>query len=43
MLDWTLDLIFSKDTVQFETFRAPTVSHEEAEARPHPAVVGNAP
>jgi len=28
-LDWTLDLIFSKDLVQFQTFRAPTVSHAE--------------
>jgi NADH dehydrogenase len=27
MLDWTLDLIFSKDLVQFITLRAPTVSH----------------
>jgi NADH dehydrogenase len=26
-LDWTLDLLFSKDLVQFQTFRAPTVSH----------------
>jgi len=26
-LDWTLDLLFSKDLVQFETLRAPTVSH----------------
>ena len=29
MLDWTLDLFFSKDLVQFATFRAPTVSHME--------------
>ena len=27
-LDWTLDLIFSKDIVQFVTDRAPTLSHE---------------
>jgi NADH dehydrogenase len=27
-LDWTLDLIFSKDIVQFVTDRAPTISHE---------------
>ncbi len=27
MLDWTLDLIFSKDLVQLTTLRAPTVSH----------------
>lgn len=28
-LDWTLDLLFSKDIVQFMTFRAPTISHAE--------------
>jgi NADH dehydrogenase len=28
-LDWTLDILFSKDLVQFQTFRAPTVSHGE--------------
>jgi NADH:ubiquinone reductase (H+-translocating) len=28
-LDWTLDLIFGKDLVQFQTFRAPTVSMRE--------------
>jgi NADH dehydrogenase len=28
-LDWTLDLLFSKDLVQFMTLRAPTVSHAE--------------
>ena len=27
MLDWTLDLVFCKDLVQFPTLRAPTVSH----------------
>jgi NADH dehydrogenase len=32
-LDWTLDLIFSKDIVQFLTLRAPTLSHSE-EAQP---------
>jgi NADH:ubiquinone reductase (H+-translocating) len=26
-LDWTLDLLFTKDLVQFQTFRAPSVSH----------------
>lgn len=31
-LDWTLDLIFSKDPVQFLTLRAPTVSAEEINA-----------
>ena len=25
-LDWTLDLLFSKDIVQFNTFRSPTIS-----------------
>ena len=28
-LDWTLDLIFAKDLVQFLTLRAPAVSHNE--------------
>lgn len=28
-LDWTLDLIFGKDLVQFQTFRAPTISMKE--------------
>ena len=28
-LDWTLDMLFSKDLVQFATSRAPTVSHSE--------------
>lgn len=28
-LDWTLDLLFSKDLVQFQTFRAPTISRRE--------------
>ena len=32
-LDWTLDLLFTKDLVQFQTFRAPTVSHHEQEPR----------
>ncbi len=31
MLDWTLDIFFSKDLVQFTTLRAPTVSHVENE------------
>ncbi len=30
-LDWTLDLLFSKDLVQFLTLRAPTVSVNETE------------
>jgi NADH dehydrogenase len=33
MLDWTLDIVFSKDLVQFTTLRSPTVSHSEAVAR----------
>src|SRR5205085_12218579 len=28
-LDWTLDLLFSKDLVHFLDLRPPTVSHEE--------------
>jgi NADH:ubiquinone reductase (H+-translocating) len=28
-LDWTLDLVFGKDFVQFQTFRAPTISLKE--------------
>jgi len=28
-LDWTLDLVFGKDLVQFQTFRAPTLSVKE--------------
>jgi NADH dehydrogenase len=31
-LDWTLDLVFSKDLVQFLTFRSPSISHEDAES-----------
>jgi NADH:ubiquinone reductase (H+-translocating) len=29
-LDWTLDLLFTKDLMQFQTFRAPTISHVDA-------------
>ena len=32
-LDWTLDLLFSKDLVQFLTVRAPTLSRAEDESR----------
>lgn len=41
-LDWTLDLIFSKDLVQFMTVRAPTVSpaEEEPGEQASPALVG---
>ena len=36
-LDWTLDLLFSKDLVQFQTFRAPTISHmDDTETMPGP-------
>ena len=33
-LDWTLDLLFSKDLVQFVTLRAPTMSRPEHGSRP---------
>jgi NADH dehydrogenase len=33
-LDWTLDLLFSKDLVQFTTTRAPTVLHPNDEVQP---------
>ena len=33
-LDWTLDLLFTKDLVQFQTFRSPTVSYHEEQAQP---------
>jgi len=41
-LDWTLDLIFSKDLVQFRTVRPSTVSlpEEEPERQASPALVG---
>ena len=35
-LDWTLDLFFSKDLVQFLTHRAPSISELEAHARRPP-------
>jgi len=28
-LDWTLDILFAKDLVQFRTHRAPTISRRE--------------
>ena len=31
-LDWTLDLLFAKDLVQFQTFRSTAVSHGDAPA-----------
>ncbi len=30
-LDWTLDILFAKDLVQFQTLRAKGISHKEAE------------
>ena len=33
-LDWTLDLLFSKDLVQFVTLRAPTMSRLDNGSRP---------
>jgi NADH dehydrogenase len=43
MFDWTLDLIFSKDIVQFTTLRAPTVSHtgDETGFTPNRLVAGS--
>jgi NADH dehydrogenase len=35
MMDWTLDLMFSKDLVQCLTLRAPTVSHVEQGEHAH--------
>ena len=37
-LDWTLDLMFSKDLGQFMRFRAPTVSHAENDTSPREQV-----
>jgi NADH:quinone reductase (non-electrogenic) len=37
-LDWTLDLFFSKDLVQFMTFHAPTISRAEPGEVPQPKV-----
>ena len=39
-LDWLLDVVFSKDLVQFRTQRAPTMSQAEREPR-SPAAVGS--
>lgn len=38
-LDWTLDLLFSKDLVQFLMVRAPTVSHSEEPDLSHTDIV----
>jgi NADH:ubiquinone reductase (H+-translocating) len=37
-LDWTLDLVFGKDLVQFQTFRAPTLSMKEETIESQPVV-----
>lgn len=42
-LDWTLDLLFSKDFVQFVTFRAPTISRAEEEGSPRQFPVAAGP
>ncbi len=39
-LDWFLDILFSKDLVQFQTGRAPAISHAENGARPAEHVAG---
>jgi NADH dehydrogenase len=39
-LDWLLDVLFSKDLVQFQTLRGQTVSHAEAEPRAAGHVAG---
>jgi NADH:quinone reductase (non-electrogenic) len=38
-LDWTLDLLFTKDLVQFQTFRSPAVSHAGDEMRREPVEI----
>jgi NADH dehydrogenase len=37
-LDWTLDILFSKDVVQFATHRAPTISRADSSGTEAPAV-----
>ncbi|HZQ91274.1 MAG TPA: NAD(P)/FAD-dependent oxidoreductase [Terriglobales bacterium] len=41
-LDWTLDVLFSKDLVQFITIRAATVSHAEESSTPRADVLRQA-
>ncbi|HSC70728.1 MAG TPA: NAD(P)/FAD-dependent oxidoreductase [Candidatus Methylomirabilis sp.] len=41
-LDWLLDLLFSKDLVQFQTGRGPAISHAEDRLRPEASLVGRA-
>jgi NADH dehydrogenase len=43
LLDWTLDLLFSKDLVQFKTVRAHTVSNAEVASGPPSHVVTGRP
>lgn len=39
-LDWLLDVIFSKDLVQFRTLREKTISHADAERQPARQLTG---
>ena len=39
-LDWFLDLLFSKDLVQFQTGRAPTMSHADNGTQPTESAAG---
>jgi hypothetical protein len=39
-LDWFLDLLFSKDLVQFQTGRAPTMSHADNGTQPTESTAG---
>ncbi len=39
-LEWFLDILFSKDLVQFQTGRAPAISHGESEGRPADPMAG---
>ncbi len=41
-LDWCLDLVFTKDLVQFQTLRGPAISHGEDGARPAGVASGRA-
>jgi len=41
-LDWLLDVVFSKDLVQFRTGRAPTISQAERETHPAASVASRA-
>ena len=39
-LDWLLDLLFSKDLVQYQTGRAPTMSHADNGTQPTESAAG---